>query len=231
MRTLRPRPPSTAAIPASVTGRIRQMRVDEDTAHEVAAAYLDAPQRLSAEVRVAYATLERETDRLFAALCTAGRTAGVRVEFTRCTTPYDDADELITSIRTDRLLEVVTAATDGRRSHPIIDSSMGGAFDRFRAVHDLLGHGRLGIGFDRHSEYAAWRYQELFHSRPARRALAAELHAKHSALWTTGEVAENRAVLLDHALVDRARRCGAPRPAEHEGAVPVHPTVSRGTPT
>lgn len=225
MRTLRT--PRLLAATNGV-GRIPQVRVDEDTAREVAAAYLDAPQLLGAEVRAAYAALARETDQLYAAWCTAGSPAGVRVEFTRCTAPYDDADELITSIRTDRLLEVVTASTDGGRSHPLFDTSMGGAFDRFRAVHDVLGHGHLGVGFDRHCEYAAWRYQERFHSGPARRALATELHAKHSALWTTGNVAENRAVLLDRALVDRARRCGVPQSAEDRTHDTDSPIVAKG---
>jgi hypothetical protein len=81
----------------------------------------------------------------------------------------------------------------------------GGAYDRFRAVHDILGHGHLELGFDRNSEYATWRYQERLHSPLARRALATELHAEHSVYWTTGELPEHKAVVLDERLIERSR--------------------------
>ena len=114
---------------------------------------------------------------------------------------------LIASVRHDRLLEVVTVQVEADRRHPVLDSSIGGAYDRFRAVHDVLGHARLDVGFDRHGEYAAWRDQERFHSPLARRALATELHGQRSVRWTTGDVAEPKAVLLEPRLVRRARRC------------------------
>ena len=82
---------------------------------------------------------------------------------------------------------------------------VGGAYDRFRAVHDVLGHAYLGVGFDRDGEYATWRFQERFHSPLARRALATELHAEHSVRWTTGELPEHKAVLLDERLIARSR--------------------------
>ena len=81
-----------------------------------------------------------------------------------------------------------------------------GEYDRFRAVHDVLGHAGLGLGFDRHGEFAVWLYQERFHSPPARRALATELHGQHSVYWTTGHMAEPKAVLLDPELLRRSRR-------------------------
>jgi hypothetical protein len=82
---------------------------------------------------------------------------------------------------------------------------VGGAYDRFRAVHDVLGHACLGVGFDRDGEYATWRFQELFHSPLARRALATELHAEHSVRWTTGELPEHKAVLLNQRVIARSR--------------------------
>jgi hypothetical protein len=125
--------------------------------------------------------------------------------FTRCAVPYENSNELIASVRTDRLLEVTVAASDRDRLHPAMDCSAGGAFDRFRAVHDILGHAWLNVGFDRHAESATWRFQEQFHSGLARQALATELHAKHSSQWTTGDAPEHRAVLLDPRLVRRSR--------------------------
>ena len=129
----------------------------------------------------------------------------MRVVFTRCPTPYDDAPELIRSVTDGRMLEVTTVDGDPDRRHPLMDSAVGGAYDRFRAVHDVVGHARLGLGFDRDGEFAVWLSQEQFHSPLARRALATELHGQHSVRWTTGEVAEPKAVLLDPRLLSRTR--------------------------
>ncbi len=82
---------------------------------------------------------------------------------------------------------------------------VGGAYDRFRAVHDILGHGHLNVGFGREGEYAAWRYQERLHSPLARLALATELHAEHSVRWTTGGLPEHKAAVLDGAVIERSR--------------------------
>jgi hypothetical protein len=75
-------------------------------------------------------------------------------------------------------------------------------------VHDILGHARLGLGFDRDGEFAVWLAQERLHSPLARRALATELHGQHSVRWTTGEVAAPKATLLDPGLLRRARSTG-----------------------
>ena len=83
----------------------------------------------------------------------------------------------------------------------------GAAPNRFRAVHDVIGHGLLGLGFDRDGEFTVWRFQERFHSRLARRALATELHGEHSVRWTTGDLPEHKAFLLDERVV-RASRAG-----------------------
>jgi hypothetical protein len=180
-------------------------RVDPAMAYEVAAAYLDAPRRRDPLAAAAYARLVTESDRLFRRVTSPDRADPVRVAFTTCPTPYDDARELIRSVTDDRTLEVTTVATDSARRHPLMDSEVGGAYDRFRAVHDVLGHARLGLGFDRDGEFAVWLSQERFHSPMARRALATELHGQHSVRWTTGEVAEPKAVLLDPGLLSRSR--------------------------
>jgi hypothetical protein len=86
-----------------------------------------------------------------------------------------------------------------------MECERGGAYDRFRAVHDVLGHARLSVGFDRHGEYATWRSQEHWHSPLARRALATELHGEHSVRWTTGDLAEHKAALLDERMLSSAR--------------------------
>ena len=106
------------------------------------------------------------------------------------------------------------ARTDRDRRHPLFDSAVGGTFDRFRAVHDILGHARLGAGFDRHDEYATWRFQEHFHTALARRVLATELHAKRSARWTTGESPDHKAMFVDSRLLRQSRESGVHRNLE-----------------
>jgi hypothetical protein len=143
------------------------LRVDVAVAVEIASAYLDAPSTRSPLAEAAYARLALETDRLFAAITWMGGPDAVRVRFSTCAQLYDIAEELFASVRGDRLLEITAARTDHDRKHPLFDCAVGGAFDRFRAVHDILGHARLGAGFDRHGEYATWLFQERFHTRLA----------------------------------------------------------------
>jgi hypothetical protein len=180
-------------------------RVDPALAREVAAAYLDAPAGPDPLAAAAYARLVIESDGLFELITSPDRPGSVRVVFTTCPTPYRDAQELIASVGGDRTLEVTTVAGDADRRHPLMDSGPGGAYDRFRAVHDVLGHARLRLGFDRDGEFATWLSQERLHGPLARRALATELHGQHSVRWTTGEVAAPKAVLLDSRLLDRSR--------------------------
>lgn len=186
-------------------------RVDDAAARDVAAAYAGARIRLDPLTRVAYARLVAESDRLFGLITSPDQPDPVRVCFTTSPVPYRDSAELIASVSDDGLLEVATVATDLHRRHPLMDSTRGGEYDRFRAVHDILGHAGLSLGFDRHGEFAVWLYQERFHSPAARRALATELHGQHSVYWTTGHMAEPKAVLLDPGLLDRSRRAPHPK--------------------
>jgi hypothetical protein len=179
--------------------------VDPALAREVATAYINAPTRRDPLTAAAYDQLVTESDRLFDLITSQDRLDPVRVFFTTCATPYRDAQELIASVTNDRMLEVATVAVDADRRHPLMNSGRGGDYDRFRAVHDILGHARLRLGFDRNSEFTVWLAQERLHSPLAGRALATELHGQHSVRWTTGEVAAPKAALLDPGLLRRAR--------------------------
>ena len=186
-------------------------RVDPTVAREVASQYIDAPSLgHRRHVRAAYAQLVLESDRLFEQITSPHRPHRVRIVFTTCPTPYADAHELIASVRDHRMLEVTTTAAEPDRRHPLMGDEAGGAYDRFRGVHDVLGHARLQLGFDRDGEFAVWRSQERFHSRLARQALATELHGQHSVRWTTGDLAEPKAILLDPRLLRRSRESGDP---------------------
>jgi pimeloyl-ACP methyl ester carboxylesterase len=64
-----------------------------------------------------------------------------------------------------------TIATHRDRHHPLMGNDLGGAYDRFRAVHDVLGHARLRLRFDRDGEFVVWRSQERSTARsPAGRS-------------------------------------------------------------
>jgi hypothetical protein len=180
--------------------------VDQSLAREVAARFLAArstPENVL--VRAAYRALEEQSDRAFASLTSGDPRRRIRVVFTRGPTPYASDTEMIGGVRATRVLEVTTAALERDRPHPLLCNDPGGAYDRFRAVHDIVGHIATGFGFDRDGEFAAWLVQERMYTGAARAALGTELHAEHSVRWTTGEVAEHKATLLDPSLIGRAR--------------------------
>ena len=186
------------------------VQLDETQARQVAARFLAAPSvPRDSLTAMAYRLLELQTDRLFARLTRPGTASSIRVEFTRCLSPYASDVEMIAAVRATRVLEVVTAGVDRDRQHPLLGTEPGGSYDRFRAVHDLVGHVNPGHGFDRQGEFAAWLAQDSLHRGLARRALATELHAEHSVRWTTGDLAEHKAALLPTHVIRRARH-GSP---------------------
>jgi len=113
--------------------------VESSTVLTVGQWYLDSRSaHRDAHVIEAYRQLEAETDQIFMSLARGASGSAVRVVFTRCAEPYESDDELIFAVRTNGTLEVTSAATAGERLHPLFDCAFGGAFDRFRAVHDLI---------------------------------------------------------------------------------------------
>lgn len=149
-----------------------------------------------AKVKEAYTQLQTETDHLFTILSRDPVSSAARVVFTRCPRPYASDAELIAAVSSGCTLEVTSAATAEGRLHPILGCEFGGAFDRFRAVHDLIGHGWCGYGFAFDSEYAAWRVQDLLHSGLARSALATELYGVNAARSIIGKSPELKALLF-----------------------------------
>jgi hypothetical protein len=192
--------------------------VDVAAARDVAAAYADSRSGRDPLVAAAYACLAAESDQLFRHVTAPDQPDRVHIAFTTCPAPYADAHELISSVTHDRLLEVTTAAAEPDRRHPVMGNDPGGTYDRFRGVHDVLGHACLRQGFDRDGEFTAWRSQERFHSPLARWALATELHGRHSVLWTTGHLAEPKAILLDRRLLRRSVTASLYHPPTTKGA-------------
>jgi len=167
---------------------------------DVAAAFIAARTTADPLVALAYWQLEMQTDRQYKALTDPSGPYRLTVVSTAQLTPYADAGELIASVLATRTLEVTTSAAD--RAHPLLDGAVGGAYYRFRAVHDFVGHVATGFGFDKDGEYSAWLIQRTSYTGLARWAARTELHAEISALWTTGQVADHKAVLLDRGGPD-----------------------------
>jgi hypothetical protein len=165
----------------------------------IADCFISARNRADPLVALAYQQLETQTDQQFAALTDPRGPYRFTVVGTSVITPYSDAGELIASVLASRTLEVTTSAAD--RAHPLLGGEVGGAYYRFRAVHDLVGHVATGYGFDRDGEYSAWLLQRSIYMGLARWAAATELHGEISALWTTDAFPEHKAVLLDRELL------------------------------
>ena len=182
-------------------------KVDPDLAREVAGTFIAAgSSHRDPVVCAAYDQLERQSDRAFLLLTRRQPLATIRVVFSRCRTPYSSDREMIAAVRAEGLLEVTSAATDRDRRHPLLGCDLGGAYDRFRAVHDVVGHVSARLGFDRDGEFAAWLTQDRLYYGLARWALATELHAEDSVRWTTDLLSDHKATLLDRDLLARARR-------------------------
>jgi hypothetical protein len=194
------KPPRPARLEG--TDSLHTDRLDRSLAAELGAWYLSGASLASQpQVVAGYDRLQQETDRFFSMLVDDRSEHALRIVFTRCLEPYGDDRELIQAVRADRLLEVTTAAVNSGRLHPVMGCQFGGAFDRFRAVHDVIGHGWSGFGFELDDEYDAWCVQDRLHSGIARRALATELCGVNCARWTIGEAPEQRAMLVPCELL------------------------------
>jgi hypothetical protein len=185
--------------------------VDSSAANVVGEWYLQSQSaHRDAQVIEAYRQLQVETDHLFTLLTRDTCHWAIRVTFTRCAKPYESDEELIFAVRTNGTLEITSAAIAGERLHPLFNCEFGGAFDRFRAVHDIIGHAWCGYGFNLDDECAAWNAQDHLHGDLARLALATELYGVNAARAVIGEAPALRALLLTPPLGSGIRRSSTP---------------------
>jgi hypothetical protein len=152
-------------------------------------------------VVAAYRQLEQQTDDLYRSLSDCTRPCGIEVIFTFLKEPYSSDQELITGVADEHRLEVSVATSDRYRLHPVLDCRPGGSYDRFRAVHDIVGHAFGRRGFDAEGEYSAWWIQNTLYRGLARLALATELRGEHAVLRETGEFAEHKALIAPRAFL------------------------------
>jgi len=141
-------------------------------------------------VRRSYRALERETARLFEAVCRAPSLGGlgVRVRQVRDDSePYRDAAELCAELRVHGSMTLTTFGMVARdERHPLLGGEAGGVLDQLRVVHDVFGHAALGVGFDLQSEFATWLQCRALFSDAARPAAFCELVGAVTAYITTG---------------------------------------------
>ena len=195
--------PPVRSVLAVIAGRI-----DVDQAHLVATAFLSAPR----------APRQRDRSR-----CVRGTSACRRIDGSTvsppprlggpsesCTRgrhePYPTAAELSESVRRHGVLEICPAIHDRDRRHPLLDTSVGGAYDRLRVVHDIVSHGWWRYGFDRHGEFSAWLTEDRMYTGLARWALAHGTSRRAQCAVDDGNVADHKAILLEPRLLDAVRR-------------------------
>lgn len=114
-------------------------RVDEQIARHVAAWFLTGADDAAAPaVGRPTGSWRTRTDVLLRRLVHAWRPAELRLVWTTLVAPYDGDGDLIHAVRTTGTLEIPAVGRD--RRHPLLGQRPGRPCDRFRALHDLLGH-------------------------------------------------------------------------------------------
>lgn len=100
--------------------------------------------------------------------------AGITVEVTD-KNPYEHPREMHEDITKNRRLRVLSTESTG--GHSLWSNEQN---DRFRAVHDMMGHLAIGRDFSRHGEEAAYESHAATMPKRAHRALAAETRAQNA---------------------------------------------------
>jgi hypothetical protein len=129
---------------------------------------------------------------------------GYSVEYSD-TDPYDNVHSMADDIRQGRLKVLKTASTGG---HAFFTDEEN---DKFRAVHDVFGHGAIGRGQSRHGEEAAYVAHRQMFPPEARAALTSETRGQNSYLnyGSSGTFPDQSKKLI-----------GLPDWAESDGPVP-----------
>lgn len=104
---------------------------------------------------------------------------------------YPNAPAMAEDLRKGKL--AVSATTPDQSSAVFSDEEN----DKFRAIHDVLGHGATGRGFSPSDEYAAYEAHARTIPKQARRALFSEVVGQAAYWGVTGEFAPQTANVVD----------------------------------
>lgn len=99
---------------------------------------------------------------------------GITVEVSK-ENPYDHARDISADVTNNRRLRVLSTEVTG--GHALWSNEQN---DKFRAVHDFIGHLAIGRDFSRHGEEAAYESHAATLPKEAHRALASETRAQNA---------------------------------------------------
>jgi hypothetical protein len=207
------------------------MQVDHERGHATFLAYRDAMNNPAGSetpgLRDSYAAMAEHVNRQYEHITKPVAEGGLGITHSvHETEPYgfhwaggsdtDAATEMANDLRTNRHIKTLATASTG--PHEFFDNETN---DRFRAVHDVFGHGATGRGFSRHGEEAAFHAHRQMFPPEAHAALATETRGQNSYLnYGPGGFASQEGRLV--GLPDWAERSGplpapAPRPRIRQG--------------
>jgi hypothetical protein len=99
---------------------------------------------------------------------------GITVQVTN-ENPYNHPRDMHNDVQNRKILRVLSTESTG--GHSLWSNEQN---DRFRAVHDMMGHLAIGRDFTRHGEEAAYESHAATMPKSAHRALAAETRAQNA---------------------------------------------------
>ena len=166
--------------------------IDTDRRKKIVSQY-DRMPVLDEKAKKAYDQFAGELDRQFKFL----EDQGIRFEFVD-EDPYKSFYEMHEDFIRNRRLKVMKTSVTG--SHPYWSDATN---DKFRAVHDVLGHLATGRGFDRHGEEAAYQAHKLTLPAEVHGALAMETRGQNAFLIERGDFPPQKAGVLPDDMIKK----------------------------
>lgn len=167
-------------------GNFRNVTVDSAFQDKLTDAY-DKMASYDKDAEEAYGKFRDETNEQYNFLTD---TLGIKFEKAEGD-PYRNVIEAARDVEENRRLKVLPTSATG--PHPYLSDEEN---DRFRFVHDIMGHIATGRDFDRHGEEAAFLSHASMYSPTARRALASETRGQNAFLIKRGDFPEQKVALL-----------------------------------
>lgn len=166
--------------------------IDPDRRQKIVSQY-DRMPVLDEKAKKAYDQFAGELDRQFKFL----EEQGIKFEFVD-EDPYKTFYEMHQDFLQNRRLKVMKTSVTG--SHPYWSNTTN---DKFRAVHDVLGHLVTGRGFDRHGEEAAYQAHKLTLPVQVHGALAMETRGQNAFLIERGDFPPQKAGILPDEMIKK----------------------------
>lgn len=161
-----------------------QMHSDPQRQYATYLAYRDAMKsgKESPTIRASYGALREHIGRQFDVLTQPKEQGGmgVNVDFTD-DDPYESPAAMAEDVNRGNIRVFKTESTGGHNFFTNEEN------DKFRAVHDVMGHVATGRGFSRHGEEGAFQGHLQMFPKEAHEALTSELRGQNAALIWGGD--------------------------------------------